>query len=1087
MPRRIPAAIATALAWAALAAPDSGAQSRFVTFETGQTRPLALAPDGSRLYALNTPDNRLEVFRIGLAGISHEASVAVGLEPVALATRGASEVWVVNHLSDSVSIVDVSSDPPRILRTLWVGDEPRDIVFAGAARDRAFITTAHRGPHRLAVPPALGGGDPELTTPGVGRADVWVFDAEGLGAAPGGMPIRIVTLFGDTPRALAASPDGAVVYAAVFHSGNRTTSIFHATDCLDPAPNCPLDGVTVPGGLPNGEIPGGRLPPTANIPGGVVAPTTGQIVKYDAAAGEWRDPAGRNWSNAVRFTLPDLDVFAIAADANPPAQVASFAGVGTVLFNMAVNPQSGKLYVSNTDARNEVRFEGSGVGGSTVQGHLHEARITVIDPGAVLPRHLNKHIDYGVRPAPPGVKEHSLATPLDLAVSADGTTLYVAAFGSSKVGVFSTAALEADTFTPSSADHIAVSGGGPSGLALDEARGRLYVLTRLDDAVSVVDLATGDEIQHVALHNPEPPQVVAGRPFLYDATTTSSNGEASCSSCHVFGDLDGLAWDLGKPEDPVVPNPNPFGPLGAGCCGPPTFHPMKGAMVTQSLRGMANNGPMHWRGDRTAGSNPGGDPLDERGAFKEFDVAFTSLNGSTTTPSDAEMGAFADFILEVMYPPNPNRGIDDSLSPPAAVGRHIFQNVGTFFLGFTCTACHTLDPALGRFGTDGRSSPQATGGNLNLKTPHLRNLYQKVGRFGTPAFQIFLPEDRPDNAFLGDQIRGFGFAHDGSFGRTFDFLHISIFDGLGNSNPERSDLEAFMLEFDTDLAPAVGQQVTLSGGDPPAAHARLDLLLQGAAAPEPRPGLPTATECDLVAKGTIAGEARGYVRLAGGSFEDDEGGILSESALRALVEAAGNELTYTCVPFGSGRRIGIDLDDDTVRDGQDNCVDRANAGQTDGDLDGVGDACDRCVAVADPGQEDFDADGVGDRCDGHCFDTGPISLTSVEPPNVRPPFPVSVHGSGFAEGAELDMDGFRAPVVLNQGVWISNIPGGLPAGPHATSVVNPTGCRSQEAVIYTSTPPRRRCGLLGLELLPLLAAPQATRRWRKARALRPTA
>jgi DNA-binding beta-propeller fold protein YncE len=115
------------------------------------------------------------------------------------------------------------------------------------------------------------------------------------------------------------------------------------------------------------------------------------------------------------------------------------------------------VYVSNTEARNEVRFEGPGLAfnSTTVQGHLHEARITVLDGANVLPRHLNKHIDYSQRPAPAGVKEKSLATPLDMAVTSDGTTLYVAAFGSSKIGVFSTAALENDTFVPDAGAHIA--------------------------------------------------------------------------------------------------------------------------------------------------------------------------------------------------------------------------------------------------------------------------------------------------------------------------------------------------------------------------------------------------------------------------------------------------------------------------------------------------------------------------------------------------------------------------------------------------------------------------------------------------------
>ena len=39
-----------------------------------------------------------------------------------------------------------------------------------------------------------------------------------------------------------------------------------------------------------------------------------------------------------------------------------------------------------------------------------------------------------------------------MAVSSDGATLYVAAFGSSEVGVYDTHALENDTFVPDAAD-----------------------------------------------------------------------------------------------------------------------------------------------------------------------------------------------------------------------------------------------------------------------------------------------------------------------------------------------------------------------------------------------------------------------------------------------------------------------------------------------------------------------------------------------------------------------------------------------------------------------------------------------------------
>lgn len=150
-----------------LAAPASGT---FVTFETGPVRPLALSPDGSRLFAVNTPDNVLEIFDVNGGSPVRIASVPVGLEPCAVAARSNSEVWVVNHLSDSVSIVDLSLVPPRVVRTLLVGDEPRDIVFAGAGGNRAFITTAHRGQHRVhsSLSGVPGAGDPLWVVPTCG-------------------------------------------------------------------------------------------------------------------------------------------------------------------------------------------------------------------------------------------------------------------------------------------------------------------------------------------------------------------------------------------------------------------------------------------------------------------------------------------------------------------------------------------------------------------------------------------------------------------------------------------------------------------------------------------------------------------------------------------------------------------------------------------------------------------------------------------------------------------------------------------------------------------------------------------------------
>ena len=888
------------------ASAEASAAAPYTLFESGQVRPVALSPSRNYLFAVNTPDNRLEIYRVEPTGLSHRASVPVGLEPVSVAVRSENEVWVVNHLSDSVSVVDVGPQGRGVVtRTLLVGDEPRDIVFGGPGKNRAFITTAHRGQN---VPY-----DPQLTTPGVGRADVWVFDAGNLGATLGGTPLSILTLFSDTPRALAVTPDGSRVYAAAFHSGNRTTA---------------LSELQVPDG---GEAAGGVPGPNTNFQG-VPAPEVGIIVKFDGT--HWRDVIGRSWDAGVRFSLPDKDVFVIDANANPPAQLAGssgvYTGVGTILYNMAVNPVSGKVYVSNTEARNDLRFEGSGsYAGETLRGHLHESRITVLGSGGAAPRHLNKHIDYDVHPAPAAVADKTLSQPLGMAVSSDGTKLYVAAFASSKIGVYDTAALENDTFVPSAANHITLAGGGPTGMVLDEPRGRMYVLTRFDNAIAVVNTTTKLEVGHVSMHNPEPEAVIEGRRFLYDARLSSSNGEAACGSCHVFGDFDSLAWDLGNPDGSVLNNPGPFvsiHPDNIPIFGSdpllgqnPDFHPMKGPMTTQSLRGMSNHGPMHWRGDRTGGNDetsaqPDDGTFDENAAFNKFNGAFVDLLGRTATLTAGDMQKFTDFILQVAYPPNPVRNLDNSLTPAQAAGRDFFVNVTVAGQG-ACESCHRIDPEAnpddlfpGFFGTAGFGSFDAT--TQILKVPHLRNLYQKVGMFGAG----FTSGNLPPDPFLGDQVRGFGLNHDGTVPTLFTFN--SGFDevplnpvGIPNTPAgaqAKHDMEEFQLAFDTNFAPIVGQQITLTSGNQAVASSRVDLLVARA----------DAGECDLVAKGRLVDEI-GFVYVGSGQFAVDLAAVppVPRGLLETIMTANTHTLTYTCAPPGSGVRMGIDRDLDGHLDG----------------------------------------------------------------------------------------------------------------------------------------------------------------------------
>ena len=846
----------------------------FVTFETGQVRPLAMSPDGTRLFATNTPNSTLEIYAISDTGLTHEFTVPVGMEPTAVAALNDREVWVVNHLSDSVSIVDVTANPPQLVRTLLVGDEPRDIVFAGNNKQFAFITTAHRGQNGPDDTPV----DAQLTTAGVGRADVWVFNTESVGSTMGGDPVNVINLFGDTPRALTVSPDGNTVYAAVYLSGNRTTTL----------------------GEDNLNKRGPALSADNQL-----HPDTGLIVQFNGT--HWVDDTGNttdlnstSYDSKVPFSLPDYDVFMIDAGLTTPDVTGQpFSGVGTTLFNMITNPANGAVYVSNTNALNLTRFEGPGSNSSTVRGHFAESRITVINGGSVTSVHLNKHIDYNQFNGTQQERDLAISQPLDMAISADGGALYVTGFGSQKVVLYDTDELENNTFTPSTNSQIILTAGGPSGIVLDEIRSRLYVLTRFDNGISIVDTGSNSETEHLTMYNPEPDRVVAGRQFLYNATLTSSHGDSSCGLCHVFGDFDGLAWDLGNPDEVVKDNPNEFVNRFLVPSGDPVFHPMKGPMSTQSLRGLKGNGPMHWRGDRIGARAARGESL-ELGAFKDFNVAFPGLVGSEAELSAADMQAFAEFALEITYPPNPIRALDNTLTPSQETGRTIYLNDITTGEAFTCNTCHRLDPDNGHFGTAGLSTVEGPDISQQFKVPHLRNMYQKVGKFGNSG------KFSTDMNTYGDQIKGFGFMHDGGMDTLDKFLQGSVFQF--DSDPIRNDQKRgqvvdFVMVMDSELAPIVGQQITLTSASSASTNSRIDLFRARA--------LLSRAECDLIVKGVINGELRGFLMDPNGSYQSDRKSlVLSDSELRNLVNTANQTLTFTCVPPGSGTWMGIDRDED---------------------------------------------------------------------------------------------------------------------------------------------------------------------------------
>ena len=518
----------------------ASAQSSFVNFENPHIHPLDITPDRARLLAVNTADNRLEVFAISEKGLEHECSIPVGMEPVAVRARTNDEAWVANHLSDSVSIVDLNTR--NVVNSLNTGDEPADVIFAGSPQ-RAFVSVSQRN-------------------------QIEVYDANNLSLAP-----TTITVQGEDPRALAT--DGDRVYAAIFESGNRTTILRHQ---VVSEPNGPYGGQNPPPNSGTQFSPSidGNLPPP---------PPVGLIVRRHDD-GTWRDDNGADWSSKVTWNLHDHDVAVI--DANSLA-VSYMTGLMNLNMGLAVHPSTGRVMVVGTEALNHIRFE-QNLNGVFLRVNLasFDPLDLQADPEVV---DLNPHLDYTTSNAPQSVRDQSIGDPRGIAWSASGTRGYITGMGSNNLIVIDANGARLNRVE---------LGQGPTGLALDEAHQRLYVYNRFDSTISILDTQSESVIDEVSIFDPTPSVVKLGRPLLYDTHLTSGLGHVACASCHLDGRMDQLAWDLGDPQGEMKPvavcfpgfPPPPFN----GPC--PPFHPMKGPMVTQSLVRLTQNAELHWRGDR---------------------------------------------------------------------------------------------------------------------------------------------------------------------------------------------------------------------------------------------------------------------------------------------------------------------------------------------------------------------------------------------------------------------------------------------------------------------------------------------------------
>ncbi|MDX9911727.1 MAG: GC-type dockerin domain-anchored protein [Phycisphaerales bacterium] len=898
----------------------------FVNFETPHVHPLDMTPDGQRLLAVNTAAGSLEVFSLASGSPVWVASVPVGVDPVSVRARNNGEAWVVNHVSDSVSVVDLST--MRVRATFDTKDEPCDVVFAGAPA-RAFVSCS------------------QVNT-------VQVFDPSTL-TSVGEVPIN-----GEDPRALAVSPDGGTVYAAIFESGNASTSLgggLAIAATLAFPPNVVSDPMGPWGGMnppPNDGIL--FTPPIA--PGNGTGLRVDLIVKRDDQ-GNWLDDNGGDWTDFVSganasksgrlpgWNLPDRDLAAIDASS---LSVSYAHHLMNICMGVGVNPATGDIAVVGTDATNEIRYEPV-INGTFLRVNLASVNAANLSSTSVVD--LNPHLDYSTPTLPQSERDKSIGDPRAIMFNSAGTRAYVAGMGSNNVVVVDASGARAGL-----AQTIEV-GEGPTGLALDEARSRLYVMNKFDGSISVVSTATELEVARVAFFDPTPDAIKAGRKHLYDTRKNSGLGYVACASCHVDARMDRLAWDLGDPSGgagPLTGMNLGFGLPGLrpGSTSPAfaSFHAMKGPMTTQTLQDIIGHEPHHWRGDRAG--------------IEAFNGAFMTLQGDDQNLTPQEMQEFEDFLATIHFPPNPFRGIDNSLPTSMSLAGHyttgrfapagqplpngnaqsglaLYTSTTRRLDGgaFACVTCHTLPTGMGPDMTLVGSTFQPIGPgpmgerhlgvvsvdgttNITMKVPQLRNMHEKTG-FNTTQLS--------NNA-------GFGYIHSGSVDSIERFIAEPAFNVA--SDQEIANLVAFMLSFagsdlpngspsnplfppgppSHDAHAAVGRQVTVvDGSNVPALQTALLSLYQNQA-DQGRVG--------MIAKGRVAGEDRGWRYDGAGVWQSDRAGETITHAALVAAAAPGGEITFTVVPTASATRLGIDRDDDSYFDHDeiDACADPSDGAST---------------------------------------------------------------------------------------------------------------------------------------------------------------
>ena len=340
------------------------------TFASPHAKPIAV--NGDFVYAVNTPADTVDI----IDAETHEVvnRISVGVDPVGIAVRpNGKEIWVTNHISDSVSVIDTDADSDFFQQVIATVqdidsdtlathfDEPVGVAFASDAK--AYVALSRT--NQIAVV--------DVATRAVTKH----------------LDIRA-----QDPRAIEVR--GGQLYVIAFESNNQTQlSGCLAEDIDDDV--CTFDAVE--------HVFSNNNVLSTNYAADIVTNTE----------------------------LPDRDLFIFNTATDTQVRIVS--AVGTLLYGLTVD-SSGTVFVAQTDARNTANgragTQDHGLAEMANRAFLNQ--ITEVEcPSACLTP--VRHDLEPLPPAHPA-SGMALATPFGIQISDDDDTLLVTAAGSDKLFTF---------------------------------------------------------------------------------------------------------------------------------------------------------------------------------------------------------------------------------------------------------------------------------------------------------------------------------------------------------------------------------------------------------------------------------------------------------------------------------------------------------------------------------------------------------------------------------------------------------------------------------------------------------------------------